>query len=170
VRPDPTYGYRLRSGGDGDVAVVVAMIAMWVMQVPLDEIVGVITVRHLLMTAIWSVLMAAGVRAAIMLGRTGRGVLSVNLDRVLVDVILVGMMEMTVVQIVDMTVVLDRGVAAIRAVSMIVAGVGGMLRSAHTGTLRQQLGNSKALGIRSIPTRARPGRSIASWRSGLANP
>ena len=146
------------------------MIAMWVMQVPLDEIVGVITVRHLLMTAIWSVLMAAGVRAAIMLGRTGRGVLSVNLDRVLVDVILVGMMEMTVVQIVDMTVVLDRGVAAIRAVSMIVAGVGGMLRSAHTGTLRQQLGNSKALGIRSIPTRARPGRSIASWRSGLANP
>jgi len=111
------------------------MIAMWVMQVPLDEIVGVITVRHLLMTAIWSVLMAAGVRAAIMLGRTGRGVLSVNLDRVLVDVILVGMMEMTVVQIVDMTVVLDRGVAAIRAVSMIVAGVGGMLKSAHGSTV-----------------------------------
>ena len=136
----------------------------------LNEVVGVITVRHLLMTAVRSVLVGVGVRATVVLGRTGRGVLSVNLNRVLVDVILVGMMEMAVVQIVDMTVVLDRGVAAIRAVSMIVAGVGGMLRSAHTGTLRQQLGNSKALGIRSIPTRARPGRSIASWRSGLANP
>ena len=125
------------------------MIAVGVVKVPLDEIVGVIAVRHLLMAAVGSVLVGVGVRATMVLGRAVGGVLAIDLDGVFVDVIGMGVMQMTVVQVVDMTVVLNRGVPAIRAVSMIVRGVGGMLRSAHRSTVGPIASAANSIGMRS---------------------
>lgn len=145
------------------------MIAVGVVEMPVDEVVAVIAVGYLIMAAVGSVLVGAGVRATVMLGRAVSGVPAVDLDRMLLDMIAMRVMEVTVVQVVDMTVMFNREVTAVRTVSMIVAGVGGMLRRAHTSTVRQGFHSANWMGMRSTlrqPRNCR--RSIRAGRRVLA--
>jgi hypothetical protein len=91
---------------------------MRMVQPPLDEIIRVVPVRHGFMTATGTMLMAGGVTrlgrlAAIRVG-------GVHRQRVLIVMTFVRVMQMAVVQIIDMALVLDRGVATARTVLVVV--------------------------------------------------
>jgi hypothetical protein len=93
--------------------VIVAVIAVRMMQPAVHEIVDVIAVRNGLVPAIWAVLVrAVGFR------RTPHGIRRTDLDGMLIDVILMHVMKVAVVKIVHMAVMPDGGMPAIRAVLM----------------------------------------------------
>lgn len=92
---------------------IVTVIAVRMMQPAIHEIIHVIAMRDGFVPAIWAVL----VRAA-SFRRTALGILGTDRDGVLVDMVLVHMVEVTVVKIVHMAIVQDRGVAAVWTVLM----------------------------------------------------
>lgn len=100
---------------------IVAMVAMLMMQVSLDEVVGVVAVRDRLVAAAGTVLVACVVAAARVIWRAGARIGLRHRDRVIVDVPLVRMMHVPVVQVVRMPLVRDRRVPAIRAVLVIMS-------------------------------------------------
>jgi hypothetical protein len=104
-------------------AVVVAVVAVRVMQVAVDQVVDVITVRHRLVPAAGAVLVARLVPFAAMLGRAAAGIAGRHLDHVLVDVVAVRMMQVTVVEIVDVIAMAHRAMPAIGPVLVRVIGV-----------------------------------------------
>ena len=120
---------------DSDAAVIVAVAVMGMVQMPSHEIVDVIAMRNPLMPAPGAVLMRAPMLAAIVLRRTASRMLAVDLDHMLVDVIAVGVVQMTVVQIVDVIMMLDRGVTAVGPMFVGVTSVGEMFRIVHATTL-----------------------------------
>lgn len=74
--------------------------------------------------------------AAVVLRRAALGIGSVDVQGVLVYVILVGMVQVTAVQVVDVTPVLDRGMPAVGTVAVFVPGVDGVLVIAHATSVR----------------------------------
>ncbi|AOJ35023.1 hypothetical protein WJ16_26085 [Burkholderia metallica] len=122
---------------------VVAMIAVRVMEMAVDQVVDVIAVRYLLVPAAGAVdmarLMAAATRRALV------RIVCTDLDRVLVDMIAMRMMQMAIVQIVDVVAVLDCGVSAARAMLMVMVSMVRFVAWAHacllvrTGTFDDRL-------------------------------
>ena len=109
--------------GEFDGAVVVAVAVVRVMQVAVHEIVNVIAVRHGLVTAAGAVDVSRCVAAAAVVGGAGIGVGGADGDAVFIHMVVVRMVQMAVVQIVDVAVMPDGGVAATRAVPVRVVGV-----------------------------------------------
>jgi hypothetical protein len=98
-------------------AMVIAMVTVWMMQMPVDKVINMITVRHGFMSAsrtmhvTWLVTrcpMGASIR-----------VLRTDFDLVLVDVVAVRMVQVPIVQVIHVVTVLDRSVAASWAVLVI---------------------------------------------------
>jgi hypothetical protein len=106
--------------------VIIAMIAVRMVQPALDEIVEMVAMRDLFMSAVWTVRMCA-----VELRRAARGICAIDRDHMFVDVILVHVVEMAIVQIVDVAVMANRGVPAIRAMLMRVVGVVFLGASGH---------------------------------------
>jgi hypothetical protein len=79
--------------------VVIAMAIMWVMQPSVHEVIDVITVRHLFVSAARTMRVRAPG-----LGRAPRGVGIANLDNMFVDMIFMHVMHLTIVHIIDMAV------------------------------------------------------------------
>lgn len=102
------------------------MVSVRMMQMPIDEIVDVIAVRHRVVPASRPVHVPRLVPATTVLRRAAVGIALRHLDHVLVDVILVRVMQMTVVQIVDVIAVPHGGVSAAGPVLVRVIGVVGM--------------------------------------------
>ena len=100
---------------------IVAMVAMLMMQVSLDEVVGVVAVRDRLVAAVGTVLVACVVATARVIWRAGARIGLRHRDRVIVDVPLVRMMHVPVVQVVRMPLVRDRRVPATRTVLVIMS-------------------------------------------------
>jgi hypothetical protein len=124
VRAD-TWKRAIRSLGEPQRPVVVAMITVRMMQPSIHEVINMVTMRHRFVPAGRAML----VRAA-RLRRALDGVGGADVDRMLVDMILVHVMEMAIVQIVHMTIMANRRVAAVRAmlmgvVGMVLLGAGG---------------------------------------------
>jgi hypothetical protein len=99
--------------------------------VAVDEIVDVVPVRHRFVTAPRSVDVVRLVAAAVVARRTLVRIFRTDFKRMLVYVIAVRMMQMAVVQIIDVTVVLDCGMPTVRAMLMIVLGVMRFVANAH---------------------------------------
>lgn len=112
---------------------VVAVIPVRVMEVTVDEVVDVIPVWDRLVAATRPVDVVARVRAA-GVGRAARRVRGVDLERVFFDGAARGVVQVTVMNVVDVVAVLDGGVAAAGAVNVIMVvvrmGHGGLLRTA----------------------------------------
>lgn len=98
---------------------VVTVLTVWMMQVTGDKVVRVLTVRNAFVAAIGSMLMPGVMVAACMIGRTGVGVLARDAHCMFVMMIFMPVVHVTVVQIVGVTLVLNRGVAATGAMGMI---------------------------------------------------
>jgi hypothetical protein len=106
------------------------MIAVRMVQPAVHEIVEMVTMRHRLMPAVWTVHVRAGdFRRAL------HGICGIDRDDMFVHVILVHVVEMAVVKVVHMAVMANRSVPAIRA--MLVGVIGMMLFGAgrHDGVL-----------------------------------
>lgn len=117
--------------GSRERAVIVAVVAVRVMEMPLDQIVDVVAMRNRLMAALGAVLVLAGVPATAMLWGAGARIAGAHGDDVLVDVIAMHMVQMPVVQVVDMGVMLNRGVPATGAVFVGMVRVPGLAARAH---------------------------------------
>jgi hypothetical protein len=100
--------------------VVVAVISVRVVEVAVDEVIDVVAVWHGLVAALGPVSVAGLVGVARVIGGAALGVAPADRDHVLVDMVSVGMVEMTIVQVVDMVLVPDRDVPAFRTVLVLV--------------------------------------------------
>lgn len=105
-------------------AVIVAVAAVRVVQVPADEVIDVIAVRHRVVAAALAVGVRLVVGAAGVRGRASGGVRAADLEGVLVDVVAVRVVQVPLVQIIGMARVRDGRVAAALAVNVIVLAVG----------------------------------------------
>ena len=110
---------------------VIAVPVVRVVQVPADEVVDVVAVRNLLVTAaglmhVRGLMLAAGVLGCAV-GRIG----GADLQDVLVDVVAVRVMQMPVVQVVEVVAVPDRRVPAIGSVLVGVVWMNGVLGISH---------------------------------------
>ena len=100
---------------------IVAVSCVGVVQVFVDEVVDVVAVPDLLVPATGGVNVRGVVLAAAVLRGTALGILLVHVKAVLVDVIAVGEVKVPVVHVIDVVTVLNRCVAACRAVLVLVA-------------------------------------------------
>lgn len=92
------------------------MAGVLVMDVALDEVVDVASMRYLVMPASRLVPMRRVVPAALVAARAACRIGAGMADFVFVDVTVVRMMQMTIVQVIRMTVMLQAGMSAIAAV------------------------------------------------------
>jgi hypothetical protein len=99
------------------------MAIVGVVQVPVDEVVDVVAVRDRRVPATRTVYVSRFVPGAAVLGRACIGIRRRHVDRVLVHVVAVGMMQMPVVDVVHVTVVPYRDMAAVRSVHVLVISV-----------------------------------------------
>jgi hypothetical protein len=86
--------------------VVVAVVAIRMMQMTLHQVINVIPVRNRLVTAANSMLMRFVMTTTSVLGRADVGILIANLKSVLINTTCMGMMQMPVVNVIDMPVML----------------------------------------------------------------
>jgi hypothetical protein len=152
--------------------VVVAVIAVRMVQVAVDEIVDVIAMRHGFMAAPRSVNVARVVAAAARLALVR--IFGAHVEPVLVYMIAVRMMQMTVMQIVNVTVVLDCSVSTVRAMLMVVVSVmwfvaGALVRAPWLKRSRQ-LGWQNAQRVERGDSVARESEEIAVPISQLLTP
>ncbi len=102
---------------------IVAVAGVRVVEVTVDEIVDVIAVRHRVVSATWAVGMVGRVGLAGVRRRACRRIRRVDGDHVFVVVPLVGAVQVTIVQVVDVVAVSDRDVTAAGTVYVRVIGV-----------------------------------------------
>lgn len=113
-----------RLADDGHRSVIVAVIAVWMVQVPIDEIVDVVAVGHRFVSAARAMYMAGIMSRATVVGRAAGRIRVADFQSVLFDLAVgADVMQVTVVQIVDMVAVLNARVFAVRAVLMVVTSV-----------------------------------------------
>lgn len=113
--------------------VVVAVVAVGVVQVTIHQIVDVVAVRDRLVATPLAVDVVCVVAAAVMVGRAGGRVAVRDLDDVLIDVVTMGMVQVPIMQVVGVPIVLDGLMAASRAVDVVVRFVD--IASRHWGPL-----------------------------------
>lgn len=94
------------------------------MQVPVDEVVDMVAVRHRFVPAVWAVHVRRSVPFARVVWRAVGRVVATDRHLVLVDVVAMNVVEMTVVEVVHVTVVLDGSVTTPRTVCVVVGKVG----------------------------------------------
>ena len=108
---------------------VIAVVAMRVMKMSVDQIIDMISMRYRLVSAAWAVDVARFMAAAI--GRTFVRIFSAHLDLVLVYMITMWMVQMAVMKIIYVIAVLDRGVSAARTMLMLMGGMMRFVACAH---------------------------------------
>jgi hypothetical protein len=106
------------------LAVIVAMALAGVVQVTVYQVIDVITVGDRFMAAAGAVLMALRVAATGVRGCASGGIGCGHGDLVLFDAVLAHVVHMAVVQVIDVAVVLNAGVAAAGAVLVAVIRMG----------------------------------------------
>jgi hypothetical protein len=104
------------------------MVTVDVMQVPVDEIIGVVTVRNGLVAAAGTVAMSFVVGPASVLRGAIGGILPAYIDHMLIDVTVVEMVQVPIVKVIGVTVVKHCGVAAATTMRVAVPFVGSMCR------------------------------------------
>jgi hypothetical protein len=104
---------------------------MGMVEMPVDQIVHMVAMGHCLMTAARSVPVLAVMAAAVVVGRAALGIVRPDVDHVLVDMALMGMMEVPIVQVVHVIAMLDGDMPAIGPVAMRVILMDSMLLVGH---------------------------------------
>ena len=99
------------------------MVAVRVMQMAIDEVVNVIAMRYRFMAATGAMNMTGFMTAAMVFRCAGIGIGRADCNDVLIYVIAMRMVQVTVVQVIDMPFMTKGGMAAVRAMLMIVPGV-----------------------------------------------
>jgi hypothetical protein len=103
--------------------VVITVVAMGVMQMTVDEVVDVVSMGDRLMSTAGTMHMRCIVAAALMFRGAVGGVGAVDGEDMLVNVAFMRVVQVSIVQVVDVTIVLDGCVATIWAVGVTVVSV-----------------------------------------------
>ena len=99
-------------------AVIVAVVAVWVVKVTIHEIIGMIAVRDGLVAAVGTMPVSGLVSPAIVVGGAFGRISSVHLEPVIIHMTLVRMMHVPVVKVVGVSIVQNSGVTAAGSVLM----------------------------------------------------
>ena len=99
------------------------MVAVWMVQAPVDEIVGVIAMRHRFVTASRAVAMRRIMAAATVFRAAAVRVGGTDFDDVLVDMPVVWVLQMTVIQVVQVPLVANRKMATAGTMHVQMIGV-----------------------------------------------
>lgn len=103
---------------------VIAVVAMRMMQMAVDKIIDVITMRNRFVPAARPVDVVFVVAAAVVFRGAGRWIGFRDRQLVLLNTAIgVLVMQVTVVQVIDVPLMLDAGVLAVRAVLVVMVGV-----------------------------------------------
>jgi hypothetical protein len=105
-------------GNHGQRPVIVAMVAMRVMQAPADEIIDMVAMRHRLVAAVGPVTVRSIVTRGVVLGIAAIRIRVAHGDRMLLRPAALAMLKMAVVEVIDVAFMLDGEMAAVRAVHM----------------------------------------------------
>jgi len=103
---------------------IVAVVVVRVVQVPADEIVGVVAVRNRLVAAIRAVSVSLIVPGTTVRWGALRWIRSIHFDAALVDVIAVNLMQVPVMQVVAVVAMVNALVSTAGLVNMLVGCVG----------------------------------------------
>jgi hypothetical protein len=103
--------------------VIVAVVAVGMVQVAVNQVIDVVAVGDRFMTAAGPVLVVLGMVAAIMGGRASGGIGAADGDSMFLDLIAGGMVQMAVVEIIDVAVMFQGLVAAAGTMLVRVVGV-----------------------------------------------
>lgn len=117
------YGPTLRSVCALQLAVIVAVTIMGVMQMAIDQVVYMIAVGHCFVSAVVAVLMCSIVACTSVTARAIRGIRCGDLKPVLIDVAIVERVQVAIVEIVGVSVMDNRSMATGRTVLMCVVSV-----------------------------------------------
>jgi len=100
---------------------------------PVHEIVHVIAMRHGLMPASGAVTMLRLVSPAVVMRRALVRIRPRDFESVLIHMVAMRMMQMTVMQIIDVIIVLDCGMPTVGAVFMLMIGMMSLIAGSHLG-------------------------------------
>jgi hypothetical protein len=114
---------RAGASGDRQRAVVVAMIAVRMVQMAADQVIDVVAVRHRFVPAAGPMHMTGAMAGTVVLRRAAVRIGGADGDHVLVDMVAMHVVQMAVVQEIDVAFVAHRGMTALRAVLVVVMGV-----------------------------------------------
>jgi hypothetical protein len=98
--------------------VVVAVIAVRMMQAPVHEVVDMVAVRHGFVAAVRAVFMTSFMTTCVVFWIASVGIVLANRDHMLMCAAFFGMFEPAVIKVIDMIIVLHSEVAAAWAVDM----------------------------------------------------
>jgi hypothetical protein len=99
---------------------IVAVCTVGMVKMTAYQIINMISMRHLFMPAVRAVSMLAIVRLALMVGRAAVRIRAADGDGMLVHMTVMHMMQVSIMEVVRMPFVADRGVTAIRTVHVTV--------------------------------------------------
>lgn len=102
--------------------VIIAMIAVRMVQASIDEIIRMVPMWNRFMTTSGSMPMLRAVSAGTMLRAAAIRICFTHFDHVFIDTPVVRMLEMAMVEIIDVTLVANSGVAAARPVDVRMTG------------------------------------------------
>ena len=146
---------------------IIAVILVRVMESPVDEVIGVLAVRHGLVAAV----SAVDVLTAVVRLIAGVGELVIDRKRVLINVVAVGLVQVAVVDEVDVTFVDDRRVAAAGAVDVVVIFVCVPCRShpinlprRPNGRIGRRFGERTLMGLRQLRSALHAFTQEAAWQ------
>lgn len=145
---------------------VIAVIVVWVVQTPVDEIVGVVCVWDALVAAIRAVKMVGGVTTG-RLGMTVGGV-RVDGDDVLIDMILMRVMQVPVVPVIGVAVMHERRMPAARTVNVVMRFVNVVVVMAHLGSASRGLALHQSDAPEKQPRTTRTGEAARRGSCGAA--
>jgi len=97
-----------------NLAVVVAVFAVGVVQMAFHQVVHMIAVGNLLVAAARAVLMILLMPATGVVGRTGSGIARSHLQNVVINMVAMNVVQVAIVQVIRMAIVPDGDMAAIR--------------------------------------------------------
>ena len=106
------------SSGRVHRAVIVAVSVVRMVQMPIHQIIDVITVRHRLVATLRTMQMAIDVSAARMIRRADHRIACIHSQRMLIHVVAVRRMKVSIVQVIDMIIVHNCRMPAVLAVHM----------------------------------------------------
>jgi hypothetical protein len=109
---------------------IVAMVIMRMVQASCDEIIDMIAVGDRLVPAAGPMRMAS-IMSCMEARSAGIGIYRADFNNVLIIMVVVPMMEMAIMEVVDVVVVLNGGVAAASPVFVAMVRVGGVIMSGH---------------------------------------
>ena len=106
-----------------DATVVVAVVAVRMVKMIVHQVINVVAVRNRLMAAVRAVLVTLLVRSTFMVRRAGRRVRRADRQGMFLDLAAILVVQVAVVQVIDVSIVLDGRVPAVGAVLVGVAFV-----------------------------------------------